>query len=553
MEAFLNKLATLWPELIMLIGATLCLLLGLSNRPSVRVNAWTVALGTLLATGLLVVSNRLEPDPQGNALADYIKIVTVVLGVLLLMVSQGVPESQATVSRGGGGRGAPIAESGLSGVAVGEFYAFVLLSLTGVMLCSGASDLVWLFLALELTSLPTYVLVSTARRNEQAQEAGIKYFFLGAFSAAVFLYGFAMIYGATGYTDFGMIHAYVQNQVAAGQGVPSLMILGVILAVLGIGFKIAAVPMHFYAADVYQGADVSITAFLAFVPKTAGLVAMMLILGLVGWPLPAPVMATLWLMAVATMILGNVMGLLQENVKRVLAYSSIAHSGYMLVGLIAGYATASQSQQAGPNGIAAVLFYIVAYGLATVGSFAVLGSLRQKHTRDEAQGFDALAGLVGRDATLAGVMLVSLLSLIGVPPMVGLLSKIFLFGPALDAGFVSLVVIAAINSAVSAVYYLRIVRACFFDAAQPQFRLLLGDRGKTRKVAAILAGGGVLLLGILGSMLTGPATQAGRVVHAQPPAPTLSLHNRPDLESEEAQTPTGPKGQAPAPQTPGPR
>jgi NADH-quinone oxidoreductase subunit N len=352
------------------------------------------------------------------------------------------------------------------------------------MLCVGADDLVWLFLALELTSLPTYVMVSISRERIVAPEAGVKYFFLGAFAAAIFLYGFTLLYGATGTTYFmplgdtsGSLAGL--NAVFAEQSINAMAVIGLLLAITGIAFKIAAVPMHFYAADVYQGAATPVTAFLAFVPKTAGFIALIALLSTIGWPLEAAgrygeaIVALLWIMAVLTMFLGNTLALRQQNVKRVLAYSSIAHSGYMLVGLVAGPGLAGEdSTLFVRNGIAAVLFYLVAYGLMNLGAFAVLGILH--HRGEEAETYEDLHGLAQRHPWLATIMAVCVFSLTGLPPILGFWGKIYLVGAAVSAGYIVLVVLTVIASAIAAVYYLRIIAACFLP--EPNVETVRQDR-----------------------------------------------------------------------------
>ncbi len=467
MNDVLTKLLGIWPEIALATGACFCLLLGLWPAAAMRrLTVWVAGLALVVA-GLLTVGQMTAwfTDFAANHLANaltittFTKLAVVVVGILLLGVAAGVPDSIpqiAAADRLSGKRFEP------GDVYRGEFFAFFLLSLTGVMLTAGAGDLVWLFLALELTSLPTYVMVATSKPSLAAKEAAVKYFFLGALAAAIFLYGFALIYGATGLTDFAGIAAHIQ-----AKGLSPLMLTGLVLAVVGIAFKIAAVPMHFYAADVYQGAATPVTAFLAFVPKTAGFVALVTLLNLArvdaAGHLPQALVWLLWIIAALTMTIGNTLGLMQSSVKRVLAYSSIAHSGYMLVGLIVG--VGGPEARLG-NGIAAVLFYLVAYGLATLAAFAVLGCVRVNGR--EADSFADLHGLSRRQPVLAAIMLISLLSLIGLPPMVGFLGKIYLFGSALAAAgdnqpeMLWLVIIAVVNSAISAVYYLRIIGACYF-------------------------------------------------------------------------------------------
>ncbi|MFG0248204.1 MAG: NADH-quinone oxidoreductase subunit N [Phycisphaeraceae bacterium JB051] len=501
------KIMEIRPEIIMLIGACCCLMVGLHRSAEIRKLTVAVAVLTLVFAGFY---NAWQTLDSGNpwTLATFTKMAVCVVGILLLSFASGLPD-KLKMSRD--------AEShpenfDPGNVMRGEFYAFFLFSLTGVMLCGGANDLVWLFLALELTSLPTYVMVATGRDSIKANESGIKYFFLGALSAAMFLYGFALIYGATGVTNFDQIRECI-----AVTGVTPLFTLGIVLSIVGIGFKIAAFPMHFYTADVYEGAPTPVTAFLAFVPKTAGFVSLILVLTLtsktnfrmnnpeelqVYISLPNTVQAVLWVMAALTMTIGNVMGLMQTNVKRILAYSSVAHSGYMIVGLLG--ISSCVAGVTSTNGAAGVMFYLIAYALGNMAAFAVLACLERNG--DEATDLDDLAGLSSRKPILAALMLLANLSLIGLPPMVGFAGKIYMFSAAVNAGFVGLVIIAVINSAISAVYYLRIVNACYFKQADtPQNELV-----PTRNRVMVALAGAVLAvyLGLAGNELANITNQA---------------------------------------------
>ena len=374
------------------------------------------------------------------------------------------------------------------------------------MLTAGATDLVWLFLALELTSLPTYVMIAITRDRTVAHEAAVKYFFLGALSAAMFLYGFALIYGATGFTEFGPIRDAISVSAETGLSDPSpLMLLGVVLAVLGLCFKVAAVPMHVYTADVYQGAATPVTAFLAVVPKVAGFAALLLVLDLLGLGrLPEPVLYLLGAIGVLTMTVGNVLAFIQTNLKRVMAYSSVANSGYMMLGLMVGL---GEPGNAMGNGPAAVLYYLLAYGMGSVGAFAVIAALTAQRQPDDpaydvATGvaddleYEDLAGLWWRSPVLGGVLLVSMLTLVGMPPLAGFMGKFFLIGGVLNAGFYFLVVVLVINSAISAGYYLRIAMLTFFGESSNQPALILpeGRRGP-RVVGAMVTGVAAVVIG----------------------------------------------------------
>ena len=489
MTDFTDKLATLWPEIIMLMGAVSCLVTGLNPTLKARRATPFVAAGTiviaLVAVWITGDANAADHPLGYGGMVVYLKQITLVLGFILLLINGKLPGNLLQ------NRDADTANTFEPADAMrGEFFAFFLLSLTGVMLTAGATDLVWLFLALELTSLPTYVMIATSRDDPACRESAVKYFFLGALSAAVFLYGFALIYGATGFTEFGQIRA------AVGANPSRLMLLGVVLAILGLCFKIAAVPMHVYAADVYEGAATPVTAFLAFVPKCAGFAALILVVALVGWdPLPREIAYLLMGVAVLTMTVGNVLGIIQNNVKRTLAYSSIAHSGYILTGLLIGLAPAvivapgtADGASGGVglppdvaigNGPAAILFYLLAYGVSTVGAFAVLASLHVHNPDDpddesrEVQTYDDLSGLWHRHPYLAALMLISLLSLMGMPPLVGFVGKVYLIGGVFTAGptYATLAVIMVVNSAISAGYYLRIAVVCFFGEDAPQTKM----------------------------------------------------------------------------------
>lgn len=478
MNEFTEKIVTLWPEIIMLVGAVACLTAGLSPSAAVRkATPWVAATAMGLAWIVTLISPVAEHPLGFDGMVPFVKCLLLAMGLILLLVNVGVPE--ALIQNLASEQSAFTSAKFEPGNAVrGEFYAFFLLSLTGAMLTAGATDLVWLFLALELTSLPTYVMIATSRDRAAAQESAIKYFFLGAMSAAIFLYGFALIYGATGFTEFGQIAGAVREMTVDGGEPSMLLILGVSLAVLGLCFKVAAVPMHMYTADVYEGAATPVTAFLAVVPKIAGFAALILVLGLVGWGysggaagggLPAPIAQLLAILAVLTMTIGNVLAIIQTNIKRVLAYSSIAHSGYLLTGLVAGLSATSVAQSetgALGSGVAAVLFYLLVYAMGTVGSFAVLACIRAKHPDGDREHdtvtYDDIAGLWWKNPVLAGIMLVAMLSLVGMPPLAGFIGKVYLIGGVYTAGYWALAIIIVINSAISAGYYLRIAMTCFF-------------------------------------------------------------------------------------------
>jgi NADH-quinone oxidoreductase subunit N len=485
-----DKLWFLIPEIWLFVGVFAVSVMGLARTKFVR-DALPLVVCVFLAVALAAIplvytqTERLARTAMLMPMVGaYVKMVICALGIVLAMLSVGLIDRRLEDAvKSGRARFDPIR------VSRGEYFAFFLLSLIGAMLVCNANDLIWLFLALELTSLPTYVMVAISRPSRRAQEAAVKYFFLGALAAAMFLYGFALLYGATGTIVLSDMREALAAQTAAG-GLNRMAIVGMILAVVGVSFKIVAVPMHFYAADVYEGAAAPVTAFLGFVPKTAGAVAIILLLGTVGWRghlpggmagLPQPILITLWMIAVLTMTLGNVGAMLQRSAKRLLAYSSIAHSGYLLIGVIAGPGL----------GVNSVLFYLLAYGVMNTAAFAALAALERRG--EEVELLDDLAGLRHRHRTLSVVIAVAAVSLIGFPPLLGFWGKLLLLVAGVKAGHLPLVVIAVINSAVSAWYYLRLAGLPVLAMPGPQAEAISKRPVVWPRVAAVLTGVAVLI------------------------------------------------------------
>jgi NADH-quinone oxidoreductase subunit N len=327
------------------------------------------------------------------------------------------------------------------GVESGEFYILVLLSALGMMLMASAGDLIIIFLGLETMSISLYVLAGFFRTRLEAGEASMKYFLIGAFASGFFLYGIALIFGATGTTNLDRI----ANAVAAGAGRDPMLVIGLGLLLVGFGFKISSVPFHMWAPDVYEGAPTSVTAFIATGSKAAAFAALLRVLltAVRGAPIDWPML--LWVVAVLTMTVGNVVALAQLNLKRMLAYSSIAHVGYMLVGVVAG----------GALGNGSVLFYLLVYTFTTAGAFGAI--LVLERAGQEAVRLEDFGGLATRHPLVAVALSIFLLSLIGIPPTAGFVGKFYLFGAAVKSGYVWLAVIGVLNSAAAAYYYLRLI------------------------------------------------------------------------------------------------
>lgn len=506
----IERLAYMWPEIALFVTTCVVMVIGLSKSRAIRTMSAPIAGVGLLAA--LVLS--LTTTPYGSAVRDsvaqtllpdmprYAKAMAAGVGLLLLLLAAGTVDREDESRIAAGGQSFDPLRSNRA-----EFYAFFLFSITGLMLTATASDLVWLFLALELTSLPTYIMVAISTSDSRSKEASVKYFFLGALGAATFLFGFALLYGGTGSTKLNVI-----AETIAGTGVGGLTLAGLVLSVLGMGFKIAAVPMHFYTADVYQGSSASVSGFLAFVPKTAGFLGLMLLLATAGWGhehgLPESIRTLLWILAASTMTIGNVLALLQRSVKRVLAYSSVAHSGYMLVGLIAGPGSGVNAD----NGLAAVLFYLLGYGVTSTGTFAVLASLERTNadgTASDADSFADLKGLCRTSPLLGWTMVVCSLSLLGFPPLLGFFGKLPLFTSAVSAHEVTLVVVLGLNSAVAALYYLRFTQACLLEEPEATDDAARPTGVASRPVAGLLSAAGVVMLALFGGFLLKESQVAG--------------------------------------------
>ena len=361
----------------------------------------------------------------------------------------------------------------------GEFYILVLFAAVGMVIMASANDLIVIFLGLETMSLSLYVLAGFFRSRIEAGEASMKYFLLGAFASGFFVYGIALIYGATGSTNLDKLRVAV----AAGAGRDPLLLIGFGLLVVGFGFKISSVPFHMWTADVYEGAPTSVTALIATGSKAAAFAAFLRVLLAALRPLQADWALLLWGMAVLSMTVGNVVALAQQNLKRMLAFSSIAHGGYMLVGIVAG----------GALGNGSVLFYLLVYTFTTAGAFGVI--LLLERGGEEAVRLEDTAGLANRHPLLGLALTIFLLSLIGIPPTAGFVGKFYLFGAAVRSGYYWLAVIGVLNSAMAAYYYLRVIVSMYMrDPEGTPTNVVPSFAGALALVVALW---GVVQLGLL--------------------------------------------------------
>jgi NADH-quinone oxidoreductase subunit N len=364
------------------------------------------------------------------------------------------------------------------GMESGEFYILVLFSAAGMVIMAGANDLIVVFLGLETMSLALYVLAGFFRTRIEAGEASMKYFLLGAFASGFFLYGIALIYGATGSTNLHKIGAAV----TAGASRDPLLLIGFGLLLVGFGFKISAVPFHMWTADVYEGAPTSVTAFIATGSKAAAFAALLRLLLESLRPLQGEWVWLFWVLAVLSMTLGNVVAIAQQNLKRMLAYSSIAHVGYMLIGIVAG----------GGLGGGSVLFYLLVYTFTTAGAFGVI--LLLERGGEEAVGIDDTAGLATRHPLAALALALFLLSLVGIPPTAGFVGKFYLFGAAVRSGYIWLAVIGVLNSAVAAYYYLRVIVSMYMREPDGTPAVIMPSFAGA--LAVVVALWGVIQLGV---------------------------------------------------------
>ena len=366
----------------------------------------------------------------------------------------------------------------------GEFYILMLVSTMGMCLMASADDLIMLYLAIETTSIPLYILAGFLRLDEKSTESGFKYLLFGALTSTIMLYGFSFIFGTTGSTSFEVLGANIQNAIT-GQEIPIYLTGSLLLVLVGFGFKTSVVPFHFWAPDVYEGSPTPVAGFLSTASKAAGFAVLVRFLILV-----FPSLSGLWTgilaaLAVVTMFLGNLLALAQKNIKRLLAYSSIAHAGYILIGIVA----------LNTLGVSGVLFYLGAYLLTNLAAFGAVVIFSSIVGSDEISSY---AGLSRRSPGLALAMMVAFLSLAGMPPLAGFVAKIFVFAAAVQADWIWLAAIGVLNSIIGLYYYLTVLKVIYlYPLSNPddQNKPLVIPRSFT--IALVILTGGIILLGTL--------------------------------------------------------
>jgi NADH-quinone oxidoreductase subunit N len=452
------------PEIFVLTMACVILLADLFIAEERRGLTHTLAVGTLIFAAILTGRLMMEPGEVAHAFADT--FVRDRFGDVLKVFSYII----------------------LAGVYVyakyylrqfklfkGEFYTLTLFALIGVMVMISASSMLTLYLGLELLALSTYALIALNRDSLHGSEAAMKYFILGSLASGMLLYGMSLIFGATASLQLGEI----SGALIAGAGDDMLLTFGLVFVVIGVAFKLGAVPFHMWVPDVYHGAPLAITLFIASVPKLAGLALAIRLLdnGLIG--LHGDWQAMLVVLAALSLIIGNVVAIAQTNIKRMLAYSTIAHMGFMLLGILAGT----------PEGYAAAMFYAIVYAIMSAGAFAVIILLSSNGV--EADELDHFKGLAKRNPWHAFLMMMILFSLAGIPVFVGFFAKWQVIAAALSAGFTGLAVLAVVTAVVGAFYYLRVVKLMYFDEPETPERVQVPVDFR-----AVLTVNGVAVLGL---------------------------------------------------------
>lgn len=470
MEFSVHDILNTLPVTILMGAALLVILVDSLMRKSEAV-AFCVSIAGFMAAGIVALGGT---GSEGHAyygmmatggFADFFAALFSLSGMLSLLLSRSFLASRSSDR--------------------GEYYALVLLAVVGMILIAGAADLIILFLGIELMSLSFYVLAGFTRTSLLSNEASLKYFLLGSFATGFLLYGIALVYGETGSTNIGMI-------LVAAAGVKGLVFLaGLTLLLIGLLFKIAAVPFHMWVPDVYEGSPTPVSGFMSTGGKAAAFSGILLVFApplIAGVPQIRDILAIL---AAVSMVAGNIFALAQENVKRMLAYSSIAHAGYILTGVVA----------ANPEGMSGVLFYLLSYILMNIGAFGVVGFLEKEGEKSE---YDRYAGLSSTHPVLAGLMALFMFSLTGIPPFAGFFAKYSVFAGAIGAGYTWLAIVGVLASLVSVYYYLRLVVVMYF---RPSLTSPAVSPSLLSYTALVISAVAILVLGLLPSSVLDVATR----------------------------------------------
>jgi len=437
-------LAGIAPEIILTIAALFVLTLEMARLSRPGIMLFVAAMGIVLAGGALAQAGGEERVLFGgmlrlNSFSIFLDFLYLAVGLATLILSQGYLEKKGNETRG-------------------EYPALILFAIIGMMLMTQANDLVMVFLGLELLSLSLYVLVGFLRHDIYSNESGLKYLLLGAFATGFFLFGAALTYGATGTTNFDGI----ASAIASGDILSHVFLsLGIGLLLIGFAFKVALAPFHMWSPDVYQGAPTTVTGFLCTAPKAAGFGALMKVF-MTAFPEVHDEWQTLfWIMAALTMTVGNISALVQSNVKRMLAFSSISHAGYLAMGVLV----------LDSNSVGAILFYLAVYSAMNLGAFAIIAVAERE---EQGVAFEDYRGLASRHPWFSAAIALFLISLAGFPPTAGFVAKYGLFSVVIAKGYIWLVIIAVLNTLVSVYYYLRLVVNMYMREEEEVLRPVTG-------------------------------------------------------------------------------
>ena len=425
------------PEIVLACCGMAILVFGVLRKDDGTRIATMLTIGAFLVVGMLTVTRQAGVAYHGQFVTDpfatFNKLLILMGGALSLLLSLDWNRSQ--------------------NIGRFEFPVLVLFATVGMMIMVSASSLMTLYLGLELQSLALYVLAAFARDNLRSSEAGLKYFVLSGLASGLLLYGVSLVYGFSGTMDFQQLHTVLTKSANATPG----LIVGVVFVVVGLAFKVSAVPFHMWTPDVYEGAPTTVTAFFATAPKVAAMALLLRVMGTSFSELVPAWQSLIVLMSIGSMVLGALAAIGQTNIKRLMAYSSIGHMGYALIGLATGTS----------DGVRGVLVYMAIYVLMTVGTFACILAMRRRGTAVEQ--ISDLSGLGVSDPGLALALTVFLFSLAGIPPMAGFFAKLYIFLPAVKSGLWTVAVIGVLTSVVSAFYYIRIIKVMYFDQPAEAF------------------------------------------------------------------------------------
>jgi NADH-quinone oxidoreductase subunit N len=425
------------PEIFLAISGLAILLIGVLQKRDSTLICSMIAIGVLAITAVLVFGTVNGSAYEGLFISDafsrYAKMLILAGSALTIVLALDYNDKQ-NISRF-------------------EFPVLVMMSTVGMMVMASSSNLMTLYMGLELQSLAIYVLAAFAREDVRSSEAGLKYFVLSALASGLLLYGISLVYGFSGAMDF----AHIARAVTDPAGVSTGLVVGIAFVITGLAFKLSAVPFHMWTPDVYEGAPTSVTAFMSTAPKVAPFVVLLRVMFGPFGHVASEWWQIIWLIAIASMLLGSFAAIAQKSIKRLMAYSSIGHMGYALIGLAAGT----------ESGVRGVLVYLLTYVIMSAGAFACIIAMRRRGLACE--NISDLGGLAKNDLPLASLLAIFMFSMAGIPPMAGFFGKLLVFRAAIDSQMYGLAVIGVLTSVVGCFYYLRIIKVMFFDPAEESF------------------------------------------------------------------------------------